>query len=169
MRIISPYVLLQEIYYPDKWKILVCCIFLNLTSRKQVDKMREEFFQRWPNPESVREEDETELALIMQPLGLSNKRAKTIIRFSKEFLQNDWEEPSELYGIGRYGQDSYDIFINNMIVLDPSDHVLKKYIKWLIEERRTYARGDHSNEVAVQASRQDQVLGNPGSDRSGIS
>lgn len=129
-RIQSPYSLLQEIYFPDEWKILVCCIFLNLTNRKQVDKMRDNFFTRWPTPESISESDYESLVAILQPLGLSKKRAKTIIRFSDEFINKDWEDPIELYGIGKYGQDSYDIFINDKIIEDPSDHVLKKYILW---------------------------------------
>ena len=29
--------LLQEIYQPDGWKMLTCCMLLNLTNRKQVD------------------------------------------------------------------------------------------------------------------------------------
>lgn len=126
----SPYQLLQEIYHPDEWKILMSCIFLNLTSRKQVDQIRGPFFERWPSPYHVKEEHYDEIVKMIAPLGLKEKRAKTIIRFSHEFIHKNWNEPKELYGIGQYGQDSFDIFVRNKIIQNPSDHVLKKYILW---------------------------------------
>ena len=42
--------LLQEIYQPDGWKMLTCCMLLNLTNRKQVDGIRDELFKRYPTP-----------------------------------------------------------------------------------------------------------------------
>lgn len=129
-RTISPFLLLQEIYHPDEWKVMVCCIFLNQTGRIQVDGIRNAFFTRWPNPETVRDEDFEEMRDMLKPLGLYNRRSKTIIRFSKEFLRGDWHDISELHGIGQYARDSYSIFFENVIVEDPADHVLKDYVKW---------------------------------------
>ena len=40
--------LLQEIYQDDPWKMLVCCILLNLTKRQQVDGIRHELFTKYP-------------------------------------------------------------------------------------------------------------------------
>ena len=37
--------ILQEVYQSDGWKMLVCCIMLNLTNRKQVDRVRHELFK----------------------------------------------------------------------------------------------------------------------------
>lgn len=130
----SPLNLLQEIYHPDEWKVLVCCILLNQTSRKQVDLVRDEFFKIWPSPESVKEEDFEKMRDLIAPLGFKNKRADGIIRFSREFLEKDWKDPIELYGIGRYGQDSYDIFFRDKIIENPSDHVLKDYVQWKKEQ-----------------------------------
>ena len=42
--------LLQEIYQPDGWKMLTCCMLLNLTNRRQVDVIRDELFKRYPTP-----------------------------------------------------------------------------------------------------------------------
>lgn len=126
----SPYELLQEIYYPDKWKILMSCIFLNCTSRRQVDLIREEFFTKWPTPQSISKLDLEEIQETIKSLGFKNRRANTIIKFSHAFINQDWKNPIELPGIGRYGQDSYDIFINNIHINNPSDHVLQKYVEW---------------------------------------
>ena len=40
------------------------------------------FFELWPNAEAGRDADWSEIADLMQPLGLNESRAKTIIRFS---------------------------------------------------------------------------------------
>jgi len=33
-----------------------------------------------------------------------------VLVFTDEFLEKDWNYPIELYGIGKYGNDSYRIF-----------------------------------------------------------
>ena len=45
--------LLQEIYQPDGWKMLVCCIMLNLTNRKQVDRVRHKLFKKYPTAKDL--------------------------------------------------------------------------------------------------------------------
>ena len=67
-KIIRP--LLQEIYQDDPWKMLVCCILLNLTKRQQVDEVRHELFTKYPTEYEMMEANEDELANILQPLGL---------------------------------------------------------------------------------------------------
>ena len=127
----SPFVLLQEIYIDDPWKIMVCCILLNQTTRKQVDKVREELFEKWSTPEIMASADIEELREVIRPLGFYNKRSKTLVRFSKEW--NDTvliEDPSKLHGIGQYAKDSWTIFVEHGEVKNPSDHVLKDYVKW---------------------------------------
>ena len=96
----SPYGFLQEIYRHDPWKMLIGCIFLNQTTRKQVDKIREDFFLKYPNAEIAAKADVKEMASIIQPLGFYNRRSNTIKKFSEQYIGKDWTEPSELYGIG---------------------------------------------------------------------
>lgn len=126
----SPYNLLQEIY-EDPWQMMVCCIFLNQTSRIQVDAIREKFFKTWPDARSIVRADPEKIKKSIKTLGLVNRRTNSIIRMSQDWLQANWREPMELFGIGQYGQDSYDIFVRgNIRIKNPSDHVLKKYLKW---------------------------------------
>jgi methyl-CpG-binding domain protein 4 len=122
------HLLLQEIYCDDPWKMLICCIFLNQTNRKQVDGIRLEFFRRYPDMFEVKRADSIEMSDLLKPLGFKNKRTHIIKRFSSEWMSSDWEEPSELYGIGEYGQDSWEIFQKNNTSIDPKDGVLKKYL-----------------------------------------
>lgn len=126
----SPFNLLQEIYIKDPWKIMVCCMFLNQTTRKQVDKIRDEFFKKYSTPAKLGNANVEELTELIRPLGFYNRRAKSLIRFSKEWLEKDWKAPIELHGIGQYAQDSWTLFVEKQRVENPSDHVLKDYVKW---------------------------------------
>lgn len=129
----SPYNLLQEIYRDDPWKMLICCIFLNQTSRKQVDQIREHFFDLYPNPKSAIEAEHEEMAETIKLLGFKNMRTKRIKKFSQQFLDMKWNNPIELHGIGQYAQDSWDIFQRYNFTVAPTDSVLKKYLSWVHE------------------------------------
>jgi methyl-CpG-binding domain protein 4 len=103
---------------------------LNCTSRKQVDRVREEFFRKYPDPFYAEEADSEEMSELLAPLGFRNKRAMIIKRFSSDWLNLDWKEPKELYGIGKYAQDSWDIFYKGDLAVEPTDGVLRKYLDW---------------------------------------
>ena len=119
--------LLQEIYRDDPWKMLVCCILLNLTKRQQVDGIRDELFQRYPTPHMMSKANPKELSMLLQPLGLYNRRANTLIRFSKDWIKG-FTDVKDLYGIGQYAQDSWDIFQKGNMMVETKDKVLKKYL-----------------------------------------
>ena len=119
--------LLQEIYQDDPWKMLVCCILLNLTKRQQVDGIRHELFSKYPTEYEMMEANEDELSEILRPLGLYRKRAKTLIKFSWMWV-NGFNDVSELYGIGEYAKDSWEIFQMNNFDTKPKDKVLLEYL-----------------------------------------
>jgi len=128
----SPFDLLQERFWPDGWKILVTCLLLNQTSRKQVEPMIEAFFKRYPTPAAMVAADEEELKQFLRPLGLSNRRAKTLVRFSKEYVSARWKTPRDLYGCGKYADDAWHIFcVGDWQDVEPRDHALNDYHGWL--------------------------------------
>ena len=126
----SPYKLLQEIYYDDPWKSMVCCILLNCTRRTQVNGVVEDLFRIYPNPVAMSKAPSHDLALILQPLGFHNKRAETLKRFSSEWLTKGNKPVNKLFGIGKYAHDSWKIFYENDLTLNPKDGVLVKYVEW---------------------------------------
>ncbi|KAI7797517.1 methyl-CpG-binding domain protein 4 [Triplophysa rosa] len=132
----SPYHLVQETLFHDPWKLLVATIFLNKTSGKMAIPTLWQFFERYPNAEVTRVSDWRPLADLLQPLGLSNLRAKALVRFSDEYLNTSWRYPIELHGIGKYGNDSYRIFcVEEWREVTPNDHKLKDYHTWLWENQ----------------------------------
>lgn len=123
--------MLQEIYLHDPWKMLVGCILLNQTTRTQVDSVREDLFSLWPDPIEMASADPEEIARVIKPLGLYNRRARTLIKFSREWTEKDWREPVELHGIGQYAQDSWEIFQKNNYDIQPTDKELIGYLRSL--------------------------------------
>uniref|UniRef100_A0A3Q3XMQ5 Methyl-CpG-binding domain protein 4 n=1 Tax=Mola mola TaxID=94237 RepID=A0A3Q3XMQ5_MOLML len=134
----SPYNLVQETLFHDPWKLLVATIFLNKT-RKMAIPLLWQFFEHYPSPEVTSESDWKPMSEFMKPLGLYELRAKTLIRFSEEYLTKQWHYPIELHGIGKYGNDSYRIFcVGEWRQVTPDDHMLNKYHTWLWENHATF-------------------------------
>ena len=131
--------LLQDIYKNDPWKMLVCCIMLNLTTRKQVDKIRHKLFKKYPNPRDLANAAVSELSKMLTPLGMQNKRAVTLIRFSQEYLDG-FSDPSELHGIGKYAKDSWEIFQHSNFNVQPNDKVLNLYLATALEQQTQLGR-----------------------------
>lgn len=130
-RIRSPYGLIQEELRDEPWKLLIACMMLNLTNIKQVRPVIKEFFQKYPDPVAAANANEIDLAAMLKPLGLYNRRAKSIKKFSNAFMNDQWTSPISLPGIGKYANDSYEIFCNqNLSTVDPKDTKLVKYKEW---------------------------------------
>ena len=67
--------LLQEIYQADGWKMLTCCMLLNLTNRKQVATIRDELFTKYTTPKDMMKTNQSELTDLLKRVGLYNRRA----------------------------------------------------------------------------------------------
>lgn len=105
--------LIQEQYFSDensRWKMLVTCLSLNLTSGKQARQVLPLLFETYPDPISLSNACPNRLYDILKPLGMVNKRVVTYRRFSDEYVNKPWNRVKQLYGCGQYAQDSDDIF-----------------------------------------------------------
>ena len=120
--------LIQEIYWPDRWKMTVICMCLNMTSGKQVRPMLPKLFRHWSRPVSMAYAHEPTLKSIIQPLGFANKRAMALKRMSRDWIEKDWKKIKELYGCGQYAQDSDSIFFLGKLDIKPKDGELKRYL-----------------------------------------
>ena len=111
------------------WQHMVGVIMLNLTGRKQVKKVLPNFLSRWPNPESLLHATSRQIEKVIEPLGMKKVRAERLYRMSEQFLDWDGEDATELYGIGKYGSDSYRLFFKKELPLEVGDHELQRYVK----------------------------------------
>jgi methyl-CpG-binding domain protein 4 len=111
---------------------LIATIFLNKTRGTIACPLVWKFFEMWPDPESAYEADQHDIADFMRPLGLHNRRAEQIIKFSYEYRHKAWTYPIELHGIDKYGNDSFRIFCRNeWRSVEPDDYMLNYYHQWL--------------------------------------
>ena len=121
-------ILIQEDYLDDPWKMLVCCILLNQTNNKQVRPILSSVFELIPNPMSASEVDVEVLARIIKSTGFQNIKASRIKKLSQKWVDG-FSSVSDLPGIGRYGHDSWEIFINRRTNIIPTDKKLLRYLE----------------------------------------
>lgn len=112
----------------NEWEHMIGVIMLNQTYRKQVKQVLPYFLERFPTPESVVRSRIIDIEEIIKPLGMYKVRAKRIYRMSIDYLTWDKENAKMLYGIGKYGSDSYEIFFKNNFNVEPTDKELKRYL-----------------------------------------
>lgn len=94
--------------------------------------MHRDLFSLWPGSLEMSLCDPGELECLLTPLGLQRRRTRSLTRMSVAYSSLwDGREASDLPGIGRYGADSYDIFIRGRADVLPRDKELRKYLEWL--------------------------------------
>jgi methyl-CpG-binding domain protein 4 len=110
------------------WQHMVGVIMLNQTGRKPVKTVLPEFLDRWPTPELFLQATEQEIKQVIQNLGMANVRCQRLRRMTKDFLTWDGNDATMLYGIGKYGSDSYEIFFKHNYTVKPTDKELQRYL-----------------------------------------
>jgi len=113
------------------WRMLLTCSALNLTSWKQVDPIMERFFERWPTPAAFLGAQHNEIVEIIRPLGFYNRRASTWQKLTRAWLtlaQPNRHTIAKLPGVGQYALDSWCIFIERDLSVEPTDRVLRAWI-----------------------------------------
>ena len=113
----------------NSWEHMVGVIMLNQTSRKPVKTTLPEFLYWFPTPHALIQADEDFVKSILEPLGMKNIRYQRLVRMSQDYLTWDGEDAKMLYGIGKYGSDSYEIFFKHNYAVEPTDKELKKYLQ----------------------------------------
>jgi hypothetical protein len=156
----SPFGLLEELFGNDPWRLFLSAILLNRTSRVQVDTIMFDFLAEWPSAEAAAGADAARMCVVVKALGIRFRRARGIIRFSKEYLallehkmdkcgntgkgcsKIDADIDREaaynltrdnvmnLYYCGDYAYAAYKLFIQRDYSIDPTDHALKAYAQY---------------------------------------
>jgi len=111
------------------WQHMVGVIMLNQTGRKPVKTVLPEFLNLWPDPYGFISSDPNDVKTIIRPLGMVNVREHRLRRMTIDFLTWDGNDATMLYGIGKYGSDSYEIFFKQNYTVKPTDKELKRYLE----------------------------------------
>lgn len=132
----SPHNLIEETLYNNPWALLVSTIFLNRTSCTNARPYLMEFFKNYPDPESVLNVKSNQFEIYFKKLGLMKKRSEQVWRMSYDYLNKNWKNVNELYGIGKYGEDAFKMFCLGDFNVEPNDRFLKIYKAWYQIQRK---------------------------------
>jgi len=113
----------------NSWEHMVGVIMLNQTGRKAVKTTLPEFLYWFPTALALLHADEEFAKSIIEPLGMVNVRYNRLIRMSQDYLTWDGNDAEKLFGIGKYGSDSYEIFFKKNYSVQPTDKELKRYLE----------------------------------------
>lgn len=112
-----------------RWQHMVAVIMLNQTGRKPVKTVLPMFLERWSSPLEFLMAQEDDVRDVIWSLGMVNVRLKRLRRMTADYLTWDGDDATMLYGIGRYGSDSYEIFFKNNYTVEPTDKELRRYLQ----------------------------------------
>lgn len=92
-----------------------------------------QFFDKWPSAAAASSADVGEVRDLIKDLGLGERRSKTLVKMSQDYLIWNKKDPKELYGIGEYASAAYKIFCEHSWskIPEPKDGALKNYWKWV--------------------------------------
>ena len=113
----------------DAWQHFIGVIMLNQTGRKAVKTTLPEFLYWFPMPRILLDAEPEFVKSIIKPLGMVNVRYDRLMKMSRDYLTWDGNDATMLYGIGKYGSDSYEIFFKNNYTVEPTDKELKRYLE----------------------------------------
>jgi methyl-CpG-binding domain protein 4 len=115
----------------NDWEHMVGVIMLNQTGRKPVKYVLPQFLKKFPSPRKLLNSTIEEVIDIIKPLGMYTIREKRLRKMSQDYLTWDKSDATKLYGVGKYGSDSYEIFFKNNLNVQPTDKELIRYLKEL--------------------------------------
>ena len=118
----------EDIPYVEKWRHMVAVIMLNQTGRKPVKTVYPLFMHHWPTPMWLLRSTPEEVKNIIWSLGMSNVKENRIRRMTQDYINWDGNDATKLYGIGKYGSDSYEIFFKHNYRAEPLDKELRRYL-----------------------------------------
>lgn len=163
----------------NAWRMMCICILLNQTAGRQVSAVLADLFAHAGSPAGMAiacHPDRPEYARTMEiltPLGLQNRRASLLRKFSLAWLQHDGHsdisphskiddavEELALPGVGEYARDAWWIFVRGMIPVSVRDKELSR----LLMECMDHAGGSMGDEEMREALswRADNLIGSDG-------
>jgi methyl-CpG-binding domain protein 4 len=83
----------------------------------------------WPSPSKFVRASEQQVRDVIWSLGMVNVRYKRLVEMTYDFMRWDLDDATQLYGIGKYGSDSYEIFFKQNYAVEPTDKELIRYLE----------------------------------------
>lgn len=101
----------------EPYEVLIAEILLQRTAADKVEPIYDEFLKRYPSPSALSKAEVSEVADVLEPLGLHNKRGAALVRIgdllSDQAVPQSEGELMELPFVGRYAANATLCFAYN--------------------------------------------------------
>lgn len=120
--------------------MLVACSLVNLTKWTVAEPIFQELYRRSGGDSSwfLPFDREAELQKLLKPLGLWRRRTKSLQKMAFVYRVTKPRKASDLIGVpgcGKYARDSWAIFIDGDYGVEPTDHILLKYLEEVLDAK----------------------------------
>jgi len=100
----------------DRFEVLVAEMLLQRTDSNKVEAVYQELLDHYPDLEALSEAEEKDVADILEPLGLHNKRAEALIQIAEKLrgvgIPETEEELLELPLVGKYSANPLFVLLS---------------------------------------------------------
>ena len=127
----------ERLKYNPFWMI-VGCQLVNLTHWEAAEPVLQHLIRTYTVPDKLACTRPEELFHCLRPLGLWRRRATMLPRFADAWLQGrprDSKDIMKLPGCGKYAGDSWAIFMEGRLDVEPNDGKLGWYLEKMRKER----------------------------------
>lgn len=112
------------------WMVVACCL-VNRTTWEVARLAHSRLKLRYGGPENLASADPGDLQPIIKRLGLWRQRSRNLVNLAGAWIAGSPVTASDvrkLPGCGKYAADSWAIFIENRVDVDPRDGKLNWYL-----------------------------------------
>jgi methyl-CpG-binding domain protein 4 len=102
--------ILQTGMQGDPWRVVLACMLLQQTTRRQAEKGLQNLLHEFPTPLALASGDLDLVAQCVRPCGLQNKRARMLMQFSYDFACYSDKSLTGCAGVGMYVCDAVRMF-----------------------------------------------------------
>ncbi len=131
--------LFQDRLKDEPFWMLVACILVNRTRWSQAKPILEELRSRWPTPGSLSRANLRVLRAAVEPLGFGLQRSWRLSGLARLWFEVGPPTTARSVlaypGCGRYAADSWAIFVDGDLSVEPTDRELRKRLAELREAR----------------------------------
>lgn len=124
--------LFQERLRHNPFWMIVACQLVNQTTWLQAEPAFRWMLARYLTPEALADTRPERLHRALRPLGLWRRRSAMLVKFARAWLASPpgtYNEVLGMPGCGCYAADSWAIFVEQRLDVEPEDGMLNWYLR----------------------------------------
>lgn len=115
----------------DPWKVAIASMLLCRARRVQAEPVLCRLLSHWPTANALAVASHLDVEQVVRPCGFQHNRARKLVRFSGQYIDDYWNDLRQLVGVGSYVSDAVGLFCFGRTNLECTDRVLVSYVEEL--------------------------------------